>query len=173
MLTKDTSYLSLLAENLGLKLIPSINPSNQSLIKMKAEHVFKRLKKLKTKKINIIGLTFKKNNDDLRDSPYVKLAQLISQSKIKIDVYDPNVNFDSLKGANLFELTNIISDPNITLIKNLDELDPNQLTLLGHEYEFDSKFFKKFNKTGCLKSYLLDLHLEQKGSLVHFYQLHT
>lgn len=145
-LPKDTSYLSLLAENLGLKLIPSINPSNQSLIKMKAEHVFKRLKKLKTNKINIIGLTFKKNTDDLRDSPYVKLAQLISQSKIKIDVYDPNVNFDSLKGANLFELTNIISDPNITLIKNLDELDPNQLTLLSHEYEFDFKFFKNLIK---------------------------
>lgn len=76
-------------------IINSLNDSNN-------EHILRALKivkKNKSKNIFIYGLSFKKNTDDLRESPILKLIQKIKNKKIYF--YDKNYDKRIINGQNL------------------------------------------------------------------------
>ncbi len=52
------------------------------------------------KKIGIVGLAFKSNTDDLRESPMVTLVEALIGKGCDVRIYDPNVILARLKGAN-------------------------------------------------------------------------
>ena len=53
---------------------------------------FKKYKiKFKNKKILIIGVSYKKNIDDTRESPAFEIINLLKNKKIKVDYHDPLV----------------------------------------------------------------------------------
>tara|TARA_Y100000590_G_scaffold435061_1_gene554060 strand:- start:4301 stop:5593 length:1293 start_codon:yes stop_codon:yes gene_type:complete len=73
-----------------LKIIKAVDKANDLRIKS----LFKRIKKiLKNKfnniKIGFLGISFKPNTDDVRESPGIKLAKDLSRTKAKIKIYDP------------------------------------------------------------------------------------
>ena len=54
------------------------------------------------KKIAVLGLTFKANTDDLRDSPSLKICELLIQSGAIVTAYDPTVS-GQIVGISIFE----------------------------------------------------------------------
>lgn len=49
----------------------------------------------------MLGLAFKENSDDLRESPNIDLARKLLQSHINLSIYDPHVEPSKLLGKNL------------------------------------------------------------------------
>jgi GDP-mannose 6-dehydrogenase len=53
------------------------------------------------RRVALMGLSFKMNTDDLRESPNVELAERLIGKGFDVRIYDPIVNPDRLHGANL------------------------------------------------------------------------
>jgi GDP-mannose 6-dehydrogenase len=51
-------------------------------------------------RIGILGLAFKENTDDLRESPVVTLLEYLIGKGRSLRVYDPHIQMDSIYGAN-------------------------------------------------------------------------
>jgi len=52
-------------------------------------------------KVLLVGLAFKADTDDLRESPAVDLARKLIEAGYALDVYDPALTPDNLVGQNL------------------------------------------------------------------------
>lgn len=82
--------------DLTLPLLESVLPSND-------EHLARAISAvldLPSKRIGVIGLAFKENTDDLRESPVVSmLEQLIGKGR-DVRVYDPHIQLDAIYGSN-------------------------------------------------------------------------
>jgi GDP-mannose 6-dehydrogenase len=50
--------------------------------------------------VALLGLSFKPETDDLRESPYVELAELLIGKGIELAIYDPVVRPELLMGSN-------------------------------------------------------------------------
>ncbi len=97
-LPKDVRALVYNSRRIGesLPITENILDSNevhfQSLVQMVEE--------VNCKNVSIIGVSFKANTDDLRESSMVKLTQLLVQNGYHLKVYDPNLDPVKLLGAN-------------------------------------------------------------------------
>jgi GDP-mannose 6-dehydrogenase len=47
-----------------------------------------------------LGLSFKSNTDDLRESPVIALIQALWRDGVDITVYDPDIQLDEMIGSN-------------------------------------------------------------------------
>ena len=68
--------------------------------------IFKNIKKIVKKNCKIlqIGISFKENIPDIRNSKAAELAKLLIESKYNIEIYDPVVNFIDVKNEYGIEL---------------------------------------------------------------------
>ena len=79
-----------------LPLLASVLPSNSI-------HIEKAIKKVLDSgksRIGLIGLSFKTGTDDLRESAIVALAEALLEKNLTVSVYDPEVHYARLVGAN-------------------------------------------------------------------------
>ena len=117
---KDTKAITYTADKFksNLSVIKSVIKSNKNRSKLLLNRVYEILKrKIKNKKITFLGVTFKANTDDMRDSSSLTMIPALSKkgaiiryfdptgfkkefSKIK-NVYNSNTIKKSLEGANL------------------------------------------------------------------------
>jgi GDP-mannose 6-dehydrogenase len=81
---------------IDLPLLASILPSNEKQIRRAAETILQ----LKRKRIGVVGLAFKPNTDDLRESPIVALVETLIGKGCDVRILDPNVVMARLRGAN-------------------------------------------------------------------------
>ena len=49
----------------------------------------------------MLGLSYKKNVSDLRNSYVIKLAELIKKNSLKLDIYDPLISSLKVKKLNI------------------------------------------------------------------------
>lgn len=78
-------------------------------------------------KVLFNGISFKENSDDLRESPYVDIAQRLLDNGLDVDIYDPHVKPEALIGSNLgYQLVNFPS---------LSECLKDSGSLLSEEYD--------------------------------------
>jgi GDP-mannose 6-dehydrogenase len=96
-LPKDVQALTKLSEQLGANsvLLKSILESNNLHI----DYLVSRVLKLNAKKVGIIGITYHKDSDDLRNSQVIELAKRLIGKQLSVLIYD-NVDFNNLLGAN-------------------------------------------------------------------------
>lgn len=82
--------------DLSVPMLESILPSNQ----YQKERVFNILLANGRKRVGLIGLSFKANTDDLRESPAVDLAEHLIGKGYQLSIYDREVSIAHLVGSN-------------------------------------------------------------------------
>jgi len=104
----DPFYLSWKAKefNTEAKFIELAGEINRKMTENIAHRVGKALnddkKSIRESKILIIGLAYKKDIDDIRESPAIKIMDLLKYKGAKIDYHDPFVNeFRNLRSIDL------------------------------------------------------------------------
>lgn len=104
------------------KIIKLSRDTNCSMPQWVAEKTQMLLKGIENPKIAAFGVTYKGNVDDMRESPAVKIIQLLKEKGLNVEIYDPHVNNDELvdfetaiKGADIIL---ILTDHNE--YKNMD-----------------------------------------------------
>ena len=101
-LPKDLRALTHIARHadLALPLMESMLPSNQLLV----DRTTQRIRQTGKRKIGMLGLSFKRDTDDLRESPFVTLAEQLIGTGFDLKVFDKNVSLSRLIGANALYL---------------------------------------------------------------------
>jgi len=144
---KDTKAIVSTADQFktNLSVIKSVIKSNalrSKLLLKKVNEIL--LNKIKNKKICFLGVTFKANTDDMRDSSSLKMIPFLSKKGAKIKYYDPTglkKEFSKLKNVSF---SNSIHDA----VKGAD------LVILHTEWnDFKSINFKKLHPSKNLKIY--------------------
>lgn len=117
----DPYYLSWIAKKNNIKS-NFINLAGQINDMMPHWIIKESLKNKKIKKALLIGVTYKKNVDDIRESPSLSFINILRKKNIKVDYYDPYVKIlksrrlkKSLKCINVnkiidYDITYIITD---------------------------------------------------------------
>jgi GDP-mannose 6-dehydrogenase len=77
-------------------LLSAILPSNDGQVRRAAEAVLR----LKQRRVGVVGLAFKPDTDDLRESPMVALVETLIGKGCDVRILDPNVVMARLRGAN-------------------------------------------------------------------------
>lgn len=116
--------------DLRLPLIAAILASNERVI----ERAFHKVRATGKKRIGLIGLSFKSNTDDLRESPFVELAERLLGKGYELKIYDPNVIAARLTGANKEYIDSVIPHLSRLLVPSLDQFADAELLLVGHHF---------------------------------------
>jgi GDP-mannose 6-dehydrogenase len=97
-LPKDLRALTYRAQRLDLHLplLESALPSNQQHLQRAVDAVLE----LPARKLGVIGLAFKENTDDLRESPVVSLLEQLIGKGRQVHVFDPHIRLDAIYGSN-------------------------------------------------------------------------
>ena len=97
-LPKDVRALSYRAGQLDVEvpLIGSLMRSNGAQV----QHAFDIIASYDKRKVALLGLTFKAGTDDVRESPLVELAEMLIGKGFELNIYDSNVEYARVHGAN-------------------------------------------------------------------------
>ena len=97
-LPKDLRALVYRASRLDLKLplLESSLPSNESHLSRAIHDVLD----LPAKRLGVLGLAFKENTDDLRESPVVSLLEQLIGKGRDLRVFDPHIRLEEIYGSN-------------------------------------------------------------------------
>jgi GDP-mannose 6-dehydrogenase len=119
-LPKDLRALTYRANRMDVKLplLESAMPSNEQTLKRAAEAVMD----LPVEKIGIIGLAFKENTDDLRESPVVSMLEYLIGKGRQIRVFDPHIRIDEIYGSNKNFILNTIPHISRLMDGSLEQL---------------------------------------------------
>ncbi len=144
---KDTKAIVSTAEKFktNLSIIKSVIKSNNKRSDLLSKRVNLILKnKIKNKVVSFLGVTFKANTDDMRDSSSLKLIPFLSKKGAKIKYYDPTGSKKEFKKLKNVEFSNSIKES----IKGSD------IVIIHTEWnDFKSINFKKFSKNKKLIIY--------------------
>ena len=90
-LPKDIQALIACQKTLGVEstLLNAVHQTNILQIKKIVELIKKTLVNLKNKRITILGLSFKEESDDIRESRSIKLIEMLLKEQSTIIVHDP------------------------------------------------------------------------------------
>ena len=144
---KDTKAIVSTADKFktNLSVIKSVIKSNEirsDILQKRVNLILKN--KVKNKKISFLGVTFKANTDDMRDSSSLKLIPYLSRRGAQIKYYDPTgykKEFSKLK--------------NVEFSKSIqDSIKGSDLIIIHTEWnDFKSINFRKFSKNKNLIIY--------------------
>jgi GDP-mannose 6-dehydrogenase len=97
-LPKDMRALMHLARihDVDVPMLTGILRSNESHLRL----AVRRILDAEAREVALLGLSFKPETDDLRESPYVELAETLVGKGVRLRIYDPIVNPERLIGAN-------------------------------------------------------------------------
>ena len=112
-LPKDLSTIIKFSSKIGADpiLLKAVEKTNENQIEKILQIIYKKLGNLKDKQIGILGLSFKEDSDDVRESRSIKLIKILLKQKSKIKVHDPKaMNNAKLIFKNKITYSKSISD---------------------------------------------------------------
>jgi GDP-mannose 6-dehydrogenase len=116
--------------DLELPLIEALLTSNEKVIQRAVREVIAT----GAHRIGLIGLSFKSSTDDLRESPFVELAERLLGKGYAVTIYDPNVSLARLTGSNKEYIDRIIPHLSRLLVRSLDDLIGCESIVVGNCY---------------------------------------
>jgi GDP-mannose 6-dehydrogenase len=135
-LPKDVRALCTMGRKSGLKI-----PLLSSLLESNTSHLQRAVEMIKAtgkKRVGVLGLVFKSDTDDLRESPACALVRSLVQARKRVIVYDPQVRIERLMGANRAFIETELPELPRLLAKSLPEvMDSSDLIVVaGNHPEF-------------------------------------
>lgn len=135
-LPKDLKALATLAHDnyLECPVIENIERSNQ----IQKEVVLKKIMGFGKWRIGFLGLSFKAGTDDLRSSPIVDILETLLGKGYEVRIYDRNVRFAHLVGANREYILNKIPFISRFLLDDPEKIIENSevVVVVNNEKEF-------------------------------------
>src|SRR6266704_2820340 len=119
-LPKDLRALLYKAKTLdvSLPILAAILPSNEQQLERGVRAVIER----GSKKVGVLGFSFKAGTDDLRESPVVELTERLIGKGFDLRIYDRNVSLASIRGANRDYILNHIPHISRLMVASIDEV---------------------------------------------------
>jgi len=144
---KDTKAITVTADffKTNLSIIKSVVKSNSNRRILLIKRIKKILSnKIKNKKITVLGVTFKPNTDDMRESSSLLMLGYLNKKGAKVRYYDPSGEKDEFKKLK-----------NVLFVNNLNEAClKTDLIIIHTEWdEFKSIDFRKISRNKKLKIY--------------------
>jgi GDP-mannose 6-dehydrogenase len=133
-LPKDTRSLNHLARQQGIEvpMIQSVMPSNNAHLMRQRD----RILALGRKPTLLAGLTFKRDTDDLRESPMVELAEQLLGKGVPLAIFDPDLLPDELIGANATYIQQRLPHLKLLLRRDLTEaLDACEVVIIAKKID--------------------------------------
>jgi GDP-mannose 6-dehydrogenase len=130
-LPKDLRALLYKAKMLdvSLPILSAILPSNEQQL----ERGVRAVVELGSKKVGILGFSFKAGTDDLRESPVVDLTERLIGKGYDLRIYDNNVNLARIHGANRDYILNHIPHISRLMVSSVEEvLDHARTIVIGN-----------------------------------------
>lgn len=133
-LPKDVRALTYRASSLDVEapLLNSLMRSNASQV----QNAFDIVSNYDTRKVALLGLSFKAGTDDLRESPLVELAEMLIGKGFDLSIYDSNVEYARVHGANKDYIESKI--PHVSSLLNSDfndVIEKSDVIILGNRDE--------------------------------------
>ncbi|MDC0056649.1 UDP-glucose/GDP-mannose dehydrogenase family protein [Alphaproteobacteria bacterium] len=83
--------------NIDFSILDAVNSSNENRPQMIVKKILDTRKFDSNSSIALLGLSFKPNTDDIRDSTSLKIAAILQKHNIKINCYDPAAMDNALR----------------------------------------------------------------------------
>jgi GDP-mannose 6-dehydrogenase len=112
--------------DLSLPILGAILPSNEQQVARGVQAVIDK----GSRKVGILGFSFKAGTDDLRESPVVELAERLIGKGYDLRMYDRNVRLASIHGANREYILNHIPHISRLMVASIDEVLEHAATLV-------------------------------------------
>ena len=143
---KDTKAIVSTADKFksNLSVIKSVIKSNQNRSDLLLKRLHSIIKKFNNKNVSFLGVTFKANTDDMRDSSSLKIIPYLSKKGAKIKYYDPTGSKKEFNNLKNVEFANSIQNC----------IQGSDLIIIHTEWnDFKSINFKKLSKNKKLIIY--------------------
>ncbi|HEY9130468.1 MAG TPA: UDP-glucose/GDP-mannose dehydrogenase family protein [Dyella sp.] len=140
-LPKDVRALNFRATQVDAlhPLIGSLMVSNE----MHVKRAFDLVASFGDRRIGMLGLSFKAQTDDLRESPLVELAEMLIGKGYELTIFDENIEYARVHGANREYITSKIPHISSLLNADLDEvIEGSDVLIVGQR---DGNFAKVVN----------------------------
>lgn len=122
-------------KDVKIPMLESLESSNGGHIDRLLEEVFS----LKVRRIGILGLSFKKGTDDVRESPMVRVVETLIGKGYHITIRDPYVSLARLIGANKEYLEKAISHiTDLLRVSTAEVITESEALIMSYRHkEFD------------------------------------
>ena len=157
-LLRHSSMLSL-----DLPMLSAVPQSNAAHI----ERLMERLLIYHPDSVGMVGLAFKAQTDDLRESPYVKVAKRIIGEGIRLRIFDPGIVPDKLVGSNKQAALSNLSHLESLLVGSTRDLEHCQMIIVNHDI-LDVKQIANWLEQG--KRVIDTIGVGQLDSTMHGYE---
>lgn len=129
-LPKDLRAILRLAsvKSLRLPMLQGIVESND----LQIHNLITRVLSYGPDMVGMVGLAFKPNTDDMRESPYVKVAKALISKGIELRIYDSTVQPDRLMGSNKQQVQKTLGQLESLLVTSLEKLSATNLIIVNH-----------------------------------------
>ena len=129
-LPKDLRAILRLAslKSLRLGMLQGLLESNENQIR----DVVRRILIDGPRTVGMVGLAFKPGTDDMRESPYVKVAKALIGEGVDLKIYDPIVRPERLIGSNKEQVQKALRHLERLLVDSLEDLVNCDLIVINH-----------------------------------------
>ncbi len=117
------------SSDVAVPVLEAILPGNEAHLKRGVELIRGKGKR----NIGMLGLSFKSDTDDLRESPLVEMAERLLGKGHDLRIFDRNVSLARLVGANRDYILNVIPHVSNLLVDSIDAvLDHAEVVVIGN-----------------------------------------